>query len=94
MEDAKSMRHFCKICGCHLWAWAPSYAEFCYPMAPAIDTDLQKPPARCVLRRPLRKSCVVYTMDITLDRMIGSASCYGSRCVDRLSCVANDPYII
>lgn len=46
--DGENLRHFCKICGCHLWAWAPVYAEFCYPVASAIDTAMPTPPERCV----------------------------------------------
>ena len=44
--DAENLRHFCRICGCHLWAWAPEYAEYCYPVASAIDTDLPTPTER------------------------------------------------
>jgi len=44
--DGENLRHFCRVCGCHLWAWAPEYAEYCYPVASAIDTDLPTPTER------------------------------------------------
>ena len=46
MVSGENLRHFCRICGCHLWAWAPEYAEYCYPVASAIDTDLPTPAER------------------------------------------------
>ena len=45
-KEAENLRHFCKLCGCHLYAWAPVYAEYFYPTAAAIDTDLPEPPER------------------------------------------------
>ncbi|KAL3147612.1 hypothetical protein ABBQ38_014663 [Trebouxia sp. C0009 RCD-2024] len=40
---AGNMRHFCKTCGSHLWAWCPKYPTYIYPMASAIDTPLPVP---------------------------------------------------
>ena len=37
-------RHFCAKCGSALWVWDPSWPEFVYPFASAIDTPLPKPP--------------------------------------------------
>ena len=33
-------RHFCRKCGCQLWAWAPSDPDTICPFASAIDTHL------------------------------------------------------
>ena len=33
-------RHFCRTCGCQLWAWAPSDPDTICPFASAIDTRL------------------------------------------------------
>ena len=46
-ERVANLRHFCKTCGCHLWAWAPLYPTWVYPLASAIDTPLPDPPERC-----------------------------------------------
>ena len=27
VHKVDNLRHFCKVCGSHLWAWAPCYAE-------------------------------------------------------------------
>ncbi len=37
-------RHFCKICGSHLWGWDPRWPELVHPHAGAIDTDLPAAP--------------------------------------------------
>ena len=37
-------RHFCKICGSHLWGWDPRWPDLVHPHAGAIDTDLPAPP--------------------------------------------------
>lgn len=37
-----SRRHFCKVCGTTLWIYNPTYAEFVYPCATAIDTPLPR----------------------------------------------------
>ena len=42
LSDAR--RHFCKKCGSALWAWDPSWKEWVYPFASAIDTPLPRPP--------------------------------------------------
>lgn len=38
-------RHFCAECGSHLWAFHPSWPQWCYPVAGAIDTALPVPPS-------------------------------------------------
>ena len=40
-----SRRHFCKTCGAPLWTFNPSYPDWVYPFAAAIDTPLPKAPA-------------------------------------------------
>lgn len=37
-------RHFCKICGSHLWLWDPRWPELVHPHAGVIDTALPTPP--------------------------------------------------
>jgi len=37
-------RHFCKRCGSALWLWDPSWPQWVYPFASAIDTKLPKTP--------------------------------------------------
>ncbi len=39
-------RHFCKVCGSHLWASHPRWPKWVWPLASAIDTALPKPPGR------------------------------------------------
>jgi len=39
-------RHFCEICGSHLWMWDPRWPELVHPLASAIDTPLPAPPER------------------------------------------------
>ncbi|MEE8435544.1 MAG: GFA family protein [bacterium] len=41
-----SHRHFCVSRDCALWVSNPSYAEWVYPFAPAIDTLRPTPPRR------------------------------------------------
>jgi len=41
-----NLRHFCRTCGCHLWAWDPKWPTYLYPLASAIDTPLPEPPQR------------------------------------------------
>lgn len=36
--------HNCKECGSHLYIFSPSWAQWVYPAASAIDTDLPVPP--------------------------------------------------
>ncbi len=40
---SEARRHFCQKCGSSLWIWDPSWAEWVYPFASAIDTLLPKP---------------------------------------------------
>lgn len=39
-------RHFCGLCGSHLWAWDSRWPELVHPLASAIDTPLPVPPER------------------------------------------------
>jgi hypothetical protein len=39
-------RHFCGLCGSHLWMWDPRWPELVHPLASAIDTPLPRPPER------------------------------------------------
>jgi hypothetical protein len=39
-------RHFCALCGSHLWLWDPRWPELVHPLAGAIDTPLPTPPQR------------------------------------------------
>ena len=40
---SEARRHFCSKCGSALWVWDPSWPEWVYPFASAIDTPLPKP---------------------------------------------------
>lgn len=37
-------RHFCKVCGAHLWVWDPRWPGLLHPHAGVIDTPLPRPP--------------------------------------------------
>ena len=45
-HQSPGMRHFCGICGSHLWMWDPRWPELVHPLASAIDTPLPLPPER------------------------------------------------
>ena len=45
-HESPGMRHFCGICGSHLWMWDPRWPELVHPLASAIDTPLPRPPER------------------------------------------------
>ncbi|RDI43821.1 GFA family protein [Aquicella lusitana] len=45
-KTSTGRRHFCKHCGSYLWIFDPSWKEWVYPFASAIDTPLPKPPER------------------------------------------------
>ena len=45
-EVSTAERNFCRKCGTALWAYEPNWAEFVYPFASAIDTELPKPPQK------------------------------------------------
>ena len=42
VTSAEGWRHFCKLCGSHLWTWAPSSPGDINPVASAIDTRYHK----------------------------------------------------
>ena len=45
-QISSTCRHFCSLCGSHLWHWDPRWPELLFPLASAIDTPLPKPPER------------------------------------------------
>ncbi|MCH8075543.1 MAG: GFA family protein [SAR324 cluster bacterium] len=45
-EESLNHRHFCASCASALWISNPSYAQWVYPFASAIDTPLPSPPRR------------------------------------------------
>ncbi len=45
-HPSPGMRHFCELCGSHLWMWDPRWPELVHPLASAIDTPLPLPPER------------------------------------------------
>lgn len=45
-KRSTGQRHFCKKCGSCLWIYDPSWPQWIYPFASAIDTDLPIPPER------------------------------------------------
>jgi hypothetical protein len=44
--ESPAERHFCALCGSHLWLWDPRWPELVHPLAAAIDTPLPTPPER------------------------------------------------
>ncbi len=44
--ESPAERHFCGLCGSHLWLWDPRWPELVHPQAGAIDTALPAPPER------------------------------------------------
>lgn len=52
------MRHFCGLCGSHLWMWDPRWPELVHPLASAIDTPLPRPPERTHLLTDSKASWV------------------------------------
>lgn len=44
LADSSHERHFCGLCGSHLWAWNADWPELVHPLASAIDTPLPTPP--------------------------------------------------
>lgn len=44
ISESPMERHFCKICGSHLWGWDPRWPHLVHPHAGAIDTPLPAPP--------------------------------------------------
>ena len=41
-----AQRHFCRLCGSHLWLWDARWPELIHPLASAIDSPLPVPPER------------------------------------------------
>jgi hypothetical protein len=50
-----NIRYFCGECGSHLFAYDKQWAEWCYPYASAIDTDLPVPKPEDIHRLMLNK---------------------------------------
>jgi len=42
--ESPAQRHFCKVCGSHLWVWDSKWPALLHPHAGAIDTELPEPP--------------------------------------------------
>ena len=45
-HQSPARRHFCELCGSHLWLWDPRWPDLVHPLASAIDTPLPVPPER------------------------------------------------
>lgn len=43
-HPSSARRYFCARCGSALWVWDPTWPDFVYPHAGAIDTPLPTPP--------------------------------------------------
>ncbi|EUC57806.1 glutathione-dependent formaldehyde-activating protein [Rhizoctonia solani AG-3 Rhs1AP] len=56
-EPLTSKRFFCQICGSMLWLHDPSWDEWVYPFASAIDTPLPKAEKTLAI---MRSSCPEY----------------------------------
>jgi len=57
-HESPGMRHFCGLCGSHLWMWDPRWPELVHPLASAIDTPLPRPPERTHLLTDSKASWV------------------------------------
>ena len=44
LKPSEARRHFCKQCGSALYLYDPTWPDWVYPFASAIDTPLPKPP--------------------------------------------------
>jgi len=44
LTKSRHERHFCKLCGSHLWAFNSRWPDLLQPVAGAIDTELPQPP--------------------------------------------------
>lgn len=61
-RQSPSRRHFCGVCGSHLWLHDPRWPELVHPVAGAIDTRLPVPPDRVHLMVDSKASWLrVYT---------------------------------
>ena len=56
--ESEAERHFCGLCGSHLWLWDPRWPELVHPLAAAIDTALPAPPERTHLMLASKASWV------------------------------------
>ncbi|WP_217424538.1 GFA family protein [Nitrogeniibacter mangrovi] len=57
-RQSPAQRHFCGLCGSHLWLWDPRWPELVHPLASAIDTPLPVPPERTHLMLDSKASWV------------------------------------
>jgi len=62
-HQSPGQRHFCAICGSHLWMWDPRWPDLVHPLASAIDTPLPVPPARTHLLLDSKASWVQVRSD-------------------------------
>jgi hypothetical protein len=57
--ESTSRRHFCELCGTALWMYDPTWPQWIYPHASAIDTPLPAPPERVHMMLGSKASWVV-----------------------------------
>jgi hypothetical protein len=57
-RQSPAKRHFCGLCGSHLWLWDPRWPDLVHPLASAIDTPLPVPPERTHLMLDSKASWV------------------------------------
>ena len=62
-HQSPGQRHFCGLCGSHLWMWDPRWPELVHPLASAIDTPLPIPPERTHLLLDSKASWVQVRSD-------------------------------
>ena len=62
-------RHFCSVCGSHLYAFSPSYPELIYPVASSIDTPLPAPPFKTHMMLRYKAPWVVIPKESTEDKL-------------------------
>lgn len=41
---SEHQRHFCAVCGSHLWGFHPAWPDLVHPVASVVDTPLPRPP--------------------------------------------------
>ena len=62
-HPSPARRHFCGLCGSHLWLWDPRWPDLIHPLASAIDTPLPVPPERTHLLLDSKASWVQVRSD-------------------------------
>merc|ERR1712151_858571 len=59
LVESTHERHFCSLCGSHLWAYDERWSKWIYPLASAIDTELPQPKDRTHLMTEFKAPWVV-----------------------------------